>query len=315
MSEEIQGDGTGAEVVRVRLGKPKAEGSGGSEGSSRAPARLEEGSPELEKARLHRRFDRMARLVGDDAIRGLRSAHVMVMGMGGVGSWAAESLCRAGVGRISVVDFDLICVTNGNRQLHAMKGTTGRPKVDVMAERLRLINPSCEVNSHAQFYDADTSDELLADAPTLIVDAIDNLTAKTHLIARARELHIPLVVSGGASGRLDPTQIRESDMTEVSGDPFIAQARKILRKRHGFPSADTGAWGVPVIHSLEAAAMPRDLEYDEGGGHRCVCPQGNNGMHSCEQRSVIYGTAGFVTGAFGLACTAAAVRLLVHGVD
>ncbi|MGB1700547.1 MAG: tRNA threonylcarbamoyladenosine dehydratase [Nannocystaceae bacterium] len=260
--------------------------------------------------RLHRRFDRMGRLVGDQAMARLFDSHVMVVGMGGVGSWAAESLVRSGVGKITLVDFDLICVTNANRQLHAMKGTTGRPKVEVMAERLARINPSAEVRARREFYNADTSAELLDPAIDLVVDAIDNLAAKSHLISTCRSQGIPLVVSGGASGRMDPTAIRRGDLAEVTGDPFLKATRKLLRKHHGFESASP--WKIPTIYSNEPCANPQALNYDEGTGFVCVCPQGNNGMHTCDQRNLIYGTASFVTGAFGLACAAAAVEQLLE---
>jgi len=259
--------------------------------------------------RLHRRFDRMGRLVGDDAMARLFDSHVMVVGMGGVGSWAAESLIRSGVGNVTLVDFDLICVTNANRQLHAMKGTTGKPKVEVMAERLARVNPSAVITPRREFYNADTSASLLDQKLDLVVDAIDNLAAKSHLIATSRERALPIVVSGGASGRMDPTAIRRGDLAEVSGDPFLKATRKLLRKHHGFES--TAPWKIPTVFSTEPCANPRPLKYDEGTGFVCVCPQGNNDMHTCDQRNLIYGTASFVTGAFGLACAAAAVERLV----
>lgn len=271
----------------------------------------EEAEPET-AYRLHRRFDRMGRLVGDAAMAKLLSSHVMVIGLGGVGSWAAEALARSGVGKLSLVDFDLVCVTNANRQLHAMRGTTGRPKATVMAERLQKIHPRCAVEGVRNFYEAETSEALLAREPDLIVDAIDNLTAKAHLIATCHERGLPLVVSGGASGRLDPTQIRTGELGRVAGDPFLAALRKLLRRRHGFPrEAGAPAWSLPTVHSLEPPADPQPLAYDEGEGFRCVCPQGDNGKHSCDQRNLIYGTAGFVTGSFGFACASLAVRQLI----
>lgn len=241
-------------------------------------------------------------------MRTLLSSHVMVIGLGGVGSWAAEALVRAGVGHLTLVDFDLVCITNANRQLHAMKGTTGRPKVEVMAERLRLVHPGAQIDVAQSFYEADTSEALLARNPDLVIDAIDNITAKCHLIATCRDRKIDLVVAGGASGRMDPTQIREGDLSEVKGDPFLRATRKMLRRSHGFGE---GPWGISTIHSLESAAQPLALEYDGGTGFRCVCPQGDNGKHTCDDRNLIYGTAGFVTGSFGLACSAAAVRRLL----
>ncbi len=261
--------------------------------------------------KLHRRFDRIGRLVGDAGMEKLFASHVVVVGLGGVGSWAAESLARSGVGRLTIVDFDLICVTNANRQLHALRGTTGKHKSAVMADRLRLINPRCEVVPHAKFYNQETSAELLDPGADLVIDAIDNLAAKTHLIATCRERGLPLVVSGGAAGRIDPTQIRISDLNAVTEDPFLAVTRKLLRKNHNFAPSDKLPWGIPAVHSLEPPADPVALHYDDGEGFRCVCPHGDNGLHGCMHRNVIHGTAGFVTGAFGLACASAAVRMLL----
>jgi tRNA threonylcarbamoyladenosine dehydratase len=118
-----------------------------------------------------------------------------------------------------------------------------------------------------------------------------------------------LIFSGGASGRLDPTQIRVSDLSEVEGDPFLRSLRKILRRRHQFP-VERG-WQLPTVHSLELPAEPLELEYDGGEGFRCVCPQGDNGKHTCDDRNLIYGTAGFVTGSFGFACASLAVKRLI----
>lgn len=291
--------------LRIRPGSTSAASTDG-------PAHEHEHEHEQGKqrqARLHRRFDRMARLVGDDAMRRLASAHVVLIGLGGVGSWAAESLVRSGVGRLTLVDFDLVCITNANRQLHALKGTTGKSKATVMAQRLALVNPSCQLRPLSSFYDADSSDAILADTPTLVVDAIDNIKAKAHLIARCRRENLPLVVSGGASGRMDPTAIRESDLAKVRDDPFLAAVRKLLRREYDFPRS--GTWDIPAIHSSEAAAYPLDLEYDDGQGFRCVCPQGQNDQHTCDARNLIYGTASFVTGSFGLACAASAVRQIL----
>jgi tRNA threonylcarbamoyladenosine dehydratase len=272
--------------------------------------RESEPEPEPEQTyRLHRRFDRMGRLVGDAAMRKLLGSHVMIIGLGGVGSWAAESLARSGVGRLTLVDFDLVCVTNANRQLHAMRGTTGKPKATVMAERLQNIHPTCEVEAVQSFYEAESSESLLARRPDLIIDAIDNLTAKAHLIATCRARALPLIISGGASGRMDPTQIRVADLSEVEGDPFLKSLRKLLRQRHQFP-AERG-WQLPTVHSLETPRQPEPLDYDQGEGFRCVCPQGDNGKHTCDDRSLIYGTAGFVTGSFGFACASAAVKALI----
>ena len=140
-----------------------------------------------EEYRLHRRFDRMARLTGDEGMARLPNSFVVVFGLGGVGSFTAEALVRSGVGRIRIVDFDDVCVTNTNRQLHAMKGHIGRPKSALMGERLRRINPKAIVEDVKMFYQAECSDELLAGEPDFVVDAIDQFTAKCHLIATCHE--------------------------------------------------------------------------------------------------------------------------------
>lgn len=262
--------------------------------------------------KLHRRFDRIGRLVGDRAMAKLERSHVIVMGVGGVGSFAAEALVRTGVGVVTLVDFDLVCATNANRQLHTLQGTTGEPKVEVMAERLRKINPKVRVLTRQVFYNAHTSQELLfGEGPKvdLVIDAIDNMTAKCHLIATCREHQIPVVVNMGAAGRLDPTQVRVVDLNRTENDPFARMVRKVLRTKHGFPGR--ALTGIPAVYSAEPKIDPVELAYDGGEGFRCVCPQGQNDFHSCEHRNQIEGSAGFVTGAFGLAAASAGVRMLL----
>ena len=258
---------------------------------------------------LHRRFDRMGRLVGDENMSRLFNSHVMVIGLGGVGSWAAESLARSGVGKLTLIDFDEICITNANRQLHALQGLVGHKKARVMAERLRKVNPQAEVVDLPVFYNEETSAQIFSQQPDLILDAIDNLTAKAHLIATAKEKGIPLISSSGAAARLDPLQVRLTDMSETHTDPMAAQLRKILRQKHAFPRK--GSFGVPCVFSAEAPMVPVDLHYDKGEGFKCVCPQGQRDLHSCDKRNVIYGTASFVTGAFGLAMSSWAVRQIL----
>ena len=261
--------------------------------------------------RVHRRFDRMARLVGVPAMQRLAESHVMVVGLGGVGSHAAESLIRSGVGRVSLVDFDMVCVTNTNRQLQALRGNVGKLKANVLAERLRLINPQAEIKAIPLFYDKRTSDMLLngRNRPDFIVDAIDNVTAKCHLIAACKAKSIPLVVSTGASGRMDPTAIQTADLTKTKVDPLAATVRKLLRRNHGF--SRKGEWGISAVFSTEPMVDPIVLPYDRDGEFQCVCPNGENSYHNCEERHVIWGTAGFVTAAFGLACASQVIRQLV----
>ena len=181
---------------------------------------------ELEDSyRLHRRFDRMGRLVGDVGMQTLFNAHVMVIGVGGVGSFAAEALARSGVGRITLVDFDKICITNTNRQIHTMKGQIGKNKVMVMADRLRLINPSLEVDEFPLFYNMDSSDQILDLNPDWVIDAIDNITAKCHLLASCVARDIKVLCSTGAAARMDPTRIKTADLSATTVDPLARAVR------------------------------------------------------------------------------------------
>ena len=266
-------------------------------------------SPESESYRLHRRFDRMGRLVGDPAMRALQSSHVMIIGLGGVGSWAAESIVRSGVGRVTVIDFDQVCITNTNRQLHALSGRVGDFKSDVLAERFAKINPQARIEGIQKFYNAETSNEILGLGPDLVIDAIDNVTAKCHLIAACVERKIPIVTSTGSGGRLDPTQIRTGDLSVTEIDPLARAVRRIVRQQYGFP--EKGEFGVTAIYSTEPATDPLDLEYDNGKGFKCVCPQGDNGLNTCDAKNLIMGNASFVTGAFGFACASSAIRALI----
>lgn len=261
---------------------------------------------------LHRRFDRFARLIGNTSVDRLKASHVMVIGVGGVGSWVSESLTRSAVGRLTMIDFDLVCVTNTNRQLPAQANTVGKRKVAVMAERLSKINPQAKIEAVEEFYNADTSEELLSPRPDLIVDCIDNITAKCHLIATSRMKKIPLITSGGAGSRHNPLALQFADLMETHTDPFLQQVRKELRRHHGFPE---GAAGIPCVFSTEMPSVPRTLEYDNDTGFQCVCPQGQNDYHSCERRNVIHGTASYVTGAFGLALASKAVEILTSGTN
>lgn len=245
---------------------------------------------------MHRRFDRMGRLVGDETMARIYGTHAMVIGLGGVGSWAAESLVRSGVGKLTIIDFDLVCITNINRQLHAMHGVIGRKKSDVMLERLKKINPKCDIQAHSVFYSEQNSEDILGARPDVVLDAIDNVTAKCHLLASCVKKGIPVITAGGSGARLDPTQVRIVDLGETHTDPLFAAIRRIMRTKHGFAE---GVIGIPAIFSAETPMEPVELKYDEGKGFRCVCPNGNNDQHGCDQRNKIYGTAGFVTGTFG----------------
>lgn len=250
------------------------------------------------------RFGGIARLYGKSGLERLRAAHVCVVGIGGVGTWAAEALARSGIGTITLVDLDEVCVTNINRQLHALTETVGRSKVEVMAERIRAINPASRVVAEQKFFNGQTASELLAPKYDYVLDAIDSVTNKVLLIARGREKQLPVVVCGGAGGRRDATQMRVADLAKVSHDRLLAEVRKKLRKEFQFP-ADGSAMGVECVFSAEAPVFAQpdgsvcENRFTREEGTRLNC---NGGL----------GSATFVTGAFGFAAAGVVVRQIAE---
>jgi len=256
----------------------------------------------------HRRFDRAARLLGDAGVERLAASTVTVFGVGGVGSHAAEALVRSGIGRVILVDYDRICVTNVNRQLHAMKGTLGKSKVEVMAERLRLINPDAVVETRPEFYNAESSSRLLVPEPDVVVDAIDNIAAKMHLIATCVRDRLRIVSAMGAAARLDPTAVRVADLSETRIDPFARDLRRNLRRKHDLDC--TQPVGVWAVFSEETPLAPHALAYDDGA-FQCVCPGGHNGVNDCENKNRVEGSVAFVPSVFGATAAAVAIKLLL----
>jgi tRNA A37 threonylcarbamoyladenosine dehydratase len=255
----------------------------------------------------HRRFDRTARLLGDAGLARLAGATVTVFGLGGVGSFAAEALARSGVGRLILVDYDRICVTNVNRQLHAIKGTFGKSKAEVMAERLRLVNPDATIEARGEFYSAETSARLLVPEPDVVIDAIDNIAAKMHLIVTCLRDRLRMVSAMGAAARLDPTAVRVADLADTKIDPFARDLRRNLRRKHGLDSSRrTGVW---AVYSEEPPLAPHALAYDDGA-FRCVCPGGHNGVNDCEHKHRVEGSVAFVPSVFGMTMASIAIKLL-----
>ncbi len=258
-------------------------------------------------ARIHRRWDRFVRLVGDAGVRKLLDSHVAIFGLGGVGSYAAEALARSAVGRMSLIDFDDVCLTNINRQLHALPETVGQSKAELMADRVQAIHPEAWVDPIQAFYDANTSEALLTPRPDFVLDAIDNVTSKVLLLQTCLERGIPVISITGAGARFDPTQVRIADLAETRVDPLARILRKELSKR-GF--GQSGSFGLPVVFSEEEVREPEVPSWDEERGFHCICPHRADSPHACEKRRIIYGTATFVTAAFGLAAASAIVRHL-----
>jgi tRNA threonylcarbamoyladenosine dehydratase len=261
--------------------------------------------------RVGRRFDRAARLFSEGGLARLAQSRVVIIGVGGVGSFAAEALARSGVGTLCLVDFDRVCITNTNRQLHAMQGTVGREKVAVMAERLRAIHPTGKVEALQEIYSPASADQLLSGQVDYVIDAIDALGAKTHLIATCVAQGIPLVTAMGAAAKMDPTQVQVADVMETYNDPLALFVRKKLRQDYGLALGKKSRLGVQAVFSPEEPVLPSLPHYDEGDGFRCICPGGKEGRADCDHRKRIDGTASFVTGTFGLVAASVVVRALI----
>ncbi|MEW6158799.1 MAG: tRNA threonylcarbamoyladenosine dehydratase [Verrucomicrobiota bacterium] len=247
------------------------------------------------------RFSGIGRLISVPGLRRLQQAHVAIIGLGGVGSWTAEALARSGLGRLTLVDLDDVCISNTNRQLHAWHGTFGQAKVDVLAERIRLINPECAVNPIRSFFLPSNADELLAPSFDFVVDAIDSPSRKSLLISKCRARGIPVVTTGAAGGRRDPTAVRVIDLALSSHDRLLQEVRRLLRKRHGFPRGEV-PFEVPCVCSPEPPVFPQK------DGTICAQPGDELDLRlDCQSG---YGTACFVTGAFGFAAAACVVQRL-----
>ncbi len=192
----------------------------------------------------HHRFERLERLVGSDGLQRLREASVAVVGVGGVGSYAVEALARAGIGRLTLIDFDRIALSNINRQIHALEQTVGQTKVAAMTSRCLSINPEIKVQPVEAFYSAETCDQLLSGGFDYLCDCIDSITSKLHLIESCKNRKIPVISAMGAANKLDPTLIRVGDLSSTRN----CRMARIMRKELGRRGIRNG---VKVVYSLE----------------------------------------------------------------
>lgn len=283
------------------------------------------------------RFAGVGRLYGRAGLERLANAHVAVIGLGGVGSWAVEALARSGIGTLTLVDMDDVCISNTNRQLHALEGNGGRPKAEVLRERVLAINPECRAHAIPRFFTTTTAADILATRFDFVVDAIDSLKDKCHLLVECRARAIPVVTSGGCAGKRDGTAIRITDLSQSGADNLLRIVRRKLRREHGFPRAGK-KFGIPCVWSEEiAAGMP--TESCEAAGTTCddaepkfrapaVAPgvsqhsdtTSRSGIPGAELSGTTmrpncewgHGTAVFVSGAFGFAAASVVVSQLAQ---
>ena len=242
-----------------------------------------------DKANDSPRFAGVARLYGSSAFQRFSDAHICVVGVGGVGSWAAEALARSGIGKITLIDGDCVAESNTNRQIHALAPHFGRPKTSAMAERICAIHPACQVCEIREFITPETVNDVFGAGFDFVIDAIDQVRVKAALIACCHRRSQPLITSGGAGGKTDPAKIRIDDLAKSFQDPLLARLRSLLRKNHGFPGDSKRTFGIPAVFSSEQLSCTESTESGQTAG---------------------FGTAICVTASFGLFAAGEVLRQL-----
>lgn len=251
------------------------------------------------------RFGSINRLYGvhDTAI--IRRLHVCVVGLGGVGSWAAEALARTGIGALTLIDYDEVSLSNVNRQLHALTDTVGRKKVDVLAQRFAAINPDCKINTIEDFLRLDNLDDYMSleRGYDYVIDAMDSIKFKSGLINHCKRRKIPVVMVGGAGGVTDPTKITIADLSRTCHDPLAARVRSQLRDKYGFTSNPKRSFGIECVFSLQQKRYPKP-----DGSVSCEKP----GIHGVSlDCNLGYGSVTYVTAVFGMIAASRAINKTV----
>ncbi len=248
------------------------------------------------------RFSSLGRLLGATAIDRLARAHVAVIGVGGVGSWTVEALARSGVGALTLIDMDDVCITNVNRQLPALTTTVGQPKVTVLAERIAHIHPECAVHAICEFLTESNAARLLGGGFDFVVDATDRMSVKAAILGTSHAKGLPALTVGSAGGRADATRIRCVDIGVTGGDELLRQVRRKLRRDYGWAPGNGHFYGVPAVISNEPPAYPWS------DGRVCAEPEPESNLKmDC---ATGFGAACFVTGAFGFIAAGEVVRRL-----
>ena len=251
------------------------------------------------------RFGGVERLYGRDSLERLRAAHVAVIGVGGVGSWTVEALARSGVGGLTLIDMDDVCITNTNRQLPAIDADIGRPKVAVLAGRVRQINPECDVRAVVEFFTESSCDRLLEPRFDFVVDATDLMSTKARIIAHSRKRGLRVLTVGGSGGRRDASQVRCGDLGGSGGDKLLKVVRVKLRRDYGWARGEGNFYDVPTVFSTEPQVFPWS------SGEVCATAEpGSNLRLDCASG---FGAACFVTGTFGFVAAGEIVRRIAAG--
>jgi len=255
---------------------------------------------------LRERFAGIDRLYGRGSVERLDGRRVAVVGLGGVGAWAAEALARSGVGHLTLIDADDLCLSNTNRQLPALMGQYGRNKAEVMAERVRAIHPQIDVDPVAHFLTQTNMESMLDRGFDLVLDACDSFRTKVTSIAWCRRRKLPMVTVGSAGGRTDPTQVRVRDLSRTEHDAMLSLIRKKLRGEFNFPRSADRYFGVSAVYSLQ------NVRYPQNDGSVCgVRPRLDADAALKLDCGAGLGAATHVTGAFAFAAVGRALELLL----
>ena len=250
------------------------------------------------------RFGGIARLYGIQGAEIIQQANICVIGIGGVGSWVAEALARTGVGHMTLIDLDDICTTNVNRQIHATTDTVGESKTEVMAERIKAINPDCQVTEIEDFVTLDNVRDLINNSFDYVIDAIDSVPVKSAIIAHCKRQKIPMITIGGAGGQTDPTQIAISDLSQTYQDPLLAKVRNQLRREYNFSRNTKRKFSIDAVFSTQ------QLVYPDADGNVCHTKQSGDGAMRLDC-SGGFGAATHVTASFAFFAVGKAIEKLI----
>lgn len=264
-------------------------------------------SPDFDEIDFDRRFGGIARLYGAHALQRFRTAHICVVGVGGVGSWIVEALARSAIGELTLIDLDNVAESNINRQLQALSSTVGMAKITALAERIAQINPFCKVNQIEDFVDPDNVAQMIGTGKyDYLIDATDSVKAKAAMLAWARQHDLPVITIGSAGGKTDAAQISVRDLARTEQEPLLKKVRKIMRAQYGFPRGEKTKFHIDAVFSTEPLLYPET-------GEVCAVDGDDRNGGVTGLNCAGFGSAMVVTATFGMVCAGHALRKLADG--
>lgn len=259
----------------------------------------------INQSNVYRRFKGVEHLYGKDNLDAFKRSHIIVIGIGGVGSWVVEALARNAIGKLTLIDMDVVAESNINRQLPALSDTIGQNKIDVMHERIKLINPECDVTTIDDFVTEDNIETLIDLDTDYVVDCIDSSRVKAALIYWCKRNKIKIITLGGAGGQIDPSLITLSDLSKTKHDPLLSKTRKLLRQKYGFTTNTKRRFSIPCVYSSEQltyASNPDELETQTSDANNSIGLNCAGGL----------GSSVMVTGSFGFMAAAYVLKYLAN---